>query len=538
VRCRACQLICCAECGATPYHKGHTCASWEAYKNSRQCRFCAAPLGKGSSADVCAEADCQEKLGLACDKTHKCGCPCGGVKGEAECLPCLRHDLDIAEEFCGVCYVEALSAGPCVRNRGPKCTHVFHFKCVRDRLAARWPGARVTFDFLLCPVCKQEPILHSSLNALLTPLLQMEKEVSEKALMRLKYEGREQDQAVADPEGQFYRNVVAYALNIFLFYECYTCKRPYFAGGYQCQEANAEFDPKELVCPACQPSSITDCKTHGKDWLTYKCRFCCSVANWYCWGNAHFCDKCHKSGVWQTLITFRAGKNKKKIWEYPQCEGLKKAVEAVKNESSLSDEQKMLKLEKLTAEPLMCPLGARHPPNGFEFGLGCCMCSDPTGNAHESKVQMSDSDVMAFVKSVAAQLRGGERVFSHAADFDTNGILAFLGTRGLSSPWSNPCDLGLVRVTSSDLTHDSAPVSAAVGITVVRCVTKPVRNAFFCFDLLNFYCTPSHYTLRHYSTWDVECLRHWVFEASVDGVHWDVLLTHKVRTHTRTHAHT
>ena len=61
-----------------------------------------------------------------------------------------------------------------------------------------------------------------------------------------------------------------------------------FAGGYQCQEANAPFDPAELVCPSCQPHSVEDCPKHGKDWLAHKCRYCCSYANWYCWGNTHY----------------------------------------------------------------------------------------------------------------------------------------------------------------------------------------------------------------------------------------------------------
>ena len=101
------------------------------------------------------------------------------------------------------------------------------------------------------------------------------------------------------------------------------CKKPYFAGGYQCQEANDRFDPAELICPGCQPQSVNDCPQHGKDWLAFKCRWCCNIANWFCWGNAHFCDNCHKTGTWQKLATFRTGVNKKKIWEYDQCKTLK-----------------------------------------------------------------------------------------------------------------------------------------------------------------------------------------------------------------------
>lgn len=39
------------------------------------------------------------------------------------------------------------------------------------------------------------------------------------------------------------------------------------------QEANAAFDPEELVCPGCQPHSVDNCPTHGMDWLAFKCRY-------------------------------------------------------------------------------------------------------------------------------------------------------------------------------------------------------------------------------------------------------------------------
>jgi hypothetical protein len=194
--------------------------------------------------------------------------------------------------------------------------------------------------------------------------------------VRLKYEGKDRDPAVISPNGRYYNKMVDFAMHLFLFFMCYQCKKPYFAGGYQCQEANAPFDPKELICPACQPSSVEDCPTHGKDWLAFKCRFCCNFANWYCWAKVHFCDNCHKDRVWQTLSEFRTGKNKRKIWEYPQCDGLVPLIEAIKSDKALTDDQKEAKCEKLLSNPQLCPIKARHPPNGFEYGLGCSMCED------------------------------------------------------------------------------------------------------------------------------------------------------------------
>ena len=64
----------------------------------------------------------QEYAKQACSKTHPCGHPCGGVKNEETCLPCL-HGCDKstgclkqdADDMCMICFTEALSAAPAVQ---------------------------------------------------------------------------------------------------------------------------------------------------------------------------------------------------------------------------------------------------------------------------------------------------------------------------------------------------------------------------------------------------------------------------------------
>lgn len=64
----------------------------------------------------------QEYAKLACSKTHPCGHPCGGVKNEETCLPCL-HGCDKntgclkqdADDMCMICFTEALSAAPAIQ---------------------------------------------------------------------------------------------------------------------------------------------------------------------------------------------------------------------------------------------------------------------------------------------------------------------------------------------------------------------------------------------------------------------------------------
>ena len=291
VRCRECNLIFCASCKTTPYHKGYTCSAYKDYQSARHCRFCTQRLDGSNQhrhasnsialKDVCTEEECVKKAELSCERMLACGCPCQGIKGETNCLPCLKHDLEIASDYCSICYVEELGAAPCIKMTGP-CLHVFHYQCALTKISSKWPGARISFEFRTCPVCKQN-MAHPALESVLAPVIAMESGIIEKALQRLKYEGRENEAAIAQKGGEFYQNAVGFAMKNYLFYQCFKCQRPYFAGGYQCVDASVQgFDPSELICPSCQPSSVEDCGVHGKDWLAYKCRYCCSFANWYC----------------------------------------------------------------------------------------------------------------------------------------------------------------------------------------------------------------------------------------------------------------
>lgn len=60
---------------------------------------------------------------------------------------------------------------------------------------------------------------------------------------------------------------------------CFKCNKPYYGGDYACAAAGggANFDPSELMCGACSPVASEDCIKHGKDYLEFKCRYCCSV---------------------------------------------------------------------------------------------------------------------------------------------------------------------------------------------------------------------------------------------------------------------
>jgi E3 ubiquitin-protein ligase MYCBP2 len=118
------------------------------------------------------------------------------------------------------------------------------------------------------------------------------------------------------------------------------------------------------VCPSCAGGALAaSCSIHGKEFIEYKCAFCCNVSTWFCWGasflptfasflagvlsararsgKTHFCDECHARQQRGDYM------NKKPRSELPVCPG-----------------------------PEKCPLRRPHPPNGEEFSLGCALCAN------------------------------------------------------------------------------------------------------------------------------------------------------------------
>jgi len=145
----------------------------------------------------------------------------------------------------------------------------------------------------------------------------------------------------------------------------------------------------------------------------------------------------------------------------------------------------------------------------------------PQDQEDQKNVDSKSDDAMDIDKSEEQGIH-----FIYSEDFDSNGVIYYFGTNFGSGSWSNPAELGLLKVTSSSLMNDSCPVSAAVGREAVRCVSQPIPNQWFMIDLLDHTLVPTHYSLRHYSSWDTEALRNWKLEGSNDGITWVVLKEH------------
>lgn len=323
----------------------------------RHCRYCNKALEKqfhdlDAFQDVCNDQECMQKLAIACPNLLQCGHPCPGHDGEDKCLPCLNGECEEAkklnlnqkgEDYCNICYVEGLSAAPCIQIG---CGHIFHYECLTKRIESKWHTPRIFFTFAMCPLCNKwmELPRDHRLGKQLWELRQMFEEILRKSLERLQFEGMENDPKLMDPASPWYKKKEEYAMATFSYFQCHKCKKPYFGGKKNCeagilaeeQKNKKEFKPEELVCANCCDIGVgnSNCPQHGAEFISYKCRFCCSVAVWFCGGTTHYCDPCHSGGP-------HPGKP-------PLCLGKDR-----------------------------CPLKVNHPPNGKqEFALGCGMCGN------------------------------------------------------------------------------------------------------------------------------------------------------------------
>ncbi len=361
VRCGFCQSNFCVDCQTIPYHLGKTCSEHKRFLVSVKCRFCGTMIksnNQGPENDVCNDQDCKERFGNACKKVLHCGHKCFGVKNEKSCPPCIvkecpgyraQFDQKIGD-YCPICFSEGLESAPFVVL---SCGHYVHYHCLKKRLETKWIGPNITFKHNNCPscnkwfTCKEIP----ELQKMVDENILLYNKVKDMALKRLVQEHLDKDTRLTDRRSQWYGKKAEFAMKRLSFYQCYICKNPYFAGRRECgdnpgnlDENNQlkDYDPKHLICGKhanlFDVKGVSNCKTHGKEYIEYKCKFCCRIASWFCWGDTHFCEDCHKRQCAGDYVS-KIPKNK-----LPIC------------------------------NPNTCEVGGNHPPNGEEYAIGCLLC--------------------------------------------------------------------------------------------------------------------------------------------------------------------
>eukprot|EP00455_Lapot_gusevi_P055190 TRINITY_DN8963_c0_g1_i1.p1 TRINITY_DN8963_c0_g1~~TRINITY_DN8963_c0_g1_i1.p1 ORF type:complete len:201 (+),score=22.47 TRINITY_DN8963_c0_g1_i1:53-655(+) len=125
-------------------------------------------------------------------------------------------------------------------------------------------------------------------------------DILERVQKLIEIEHLEQDEKVTTEGSKWYNDALGMGFHVFAFYMCHMCTNPFFGGRRECEpNAEAEVKPDEIICTSCSDLAGKNCgKPEHSDFVMWKCRFCCNMATWFCWGSTHFCEFCHSNDPW------------------------------------------------------------------------------------------------------------------------------------------------------------------------------------------------------------------------------------------------
>ena len=111
--------------------------------------------------------------------------------------------------------------------------------------------------------------------------------------------------------------------------------------------------------------------------------------------------------------------------------------------------------------------------------------------------------------------------FKYKKDFDENGALYYIGTRGLTRKYENPHNLKLIKAFGSSLL--SGNFSDFVGRSLSNLSTENEENSFFGIDLgPNRNLIPTFYSIKNRDS-NTNILLSWNFQGSNDKINFEIL---------------
>lgn len=116
------------------------------------------------------------------------------------------------------------------------------------------------------------------------------------------------------------------------------------------------------------------------------------------------------------------------------------------------------------------------------------------------------------------------RTCLHKSDFDQNGVIYYIGSKGQTSTWQNPFLTGDVELSASSL--QKGELASFIGRQTNEVWTEPVPSSWIALHLKKWWLVPHAYTLRHGSNSNRDCLRSWILQASSNGEEWYTLARH------------
>jgi len=116
-----------------------------------------------------------------------------------------------------------------------------------------------------------------------------------------------------------------------------------------------------------------------------------------------------------------------------------------------------------------------------------------------------------------------EKRFIYVSDFDENGVMYWLGTRGKTKPYVNPCtDTSLVIATESHSQYGTGLVAFGRESGISNYAHQSNTNGtpmWFQIEFKSITVCPSYYSIRTDFNAN-HAIRNWKLEGSIDGKTW------------------
>mmetsp|Transcript_25549 Transcript_25549/g.61429 ORF Transcript_25549/g.61429 Transcript_25549/m.61429 type:complete len:454 (-) Transcript_25549:10-1371(-) len=197
---------------------------------------------------------------------------------------------------CAIC-LNALDGNPDEKTITLSCGHRWHLACLKEQLENAQPSRSKRLIFSGCRCAKCAAFCdHPELENLTRRTDVLREKVDVLVVEQLRVDAPESWRGAANDTVARSR-LIDDGRRSYAFYLCGGCEEPYFGGTVECaDEAGGELITSEdRLCQACSPKSQVICQHtfEHRPYHVWKCRYCCNPSSFVCYGNVHFCSRCH-----------------------------------------------------------------------------------------------------------------------------------------------------------------------------------------------------------------------------------------------------
>eukprot|EP01084_Bolivina_argentea_P020611 38325_1 len=144
----------------------------------------------------------------------------------------VQRTEDKMKQYSTKCYIclDSIDIKPSINLEC--CSLSIHYNCLKEEINSKFirnNGKKVTLKQLSCSICRKQ-MKNKQIQMLFEPINKLYDKVKNIALLRLKYDKKENDFDVVNNYGSFYDDKIGYAMKLYSIFICYNCTQPFYGG--------------------------------------------------------------------------------------------------------------------------------------------------------------------------------------------------------------------------------------------------------------------------------------------------------------------